>query len=418
MILLLLTTALAQDPVPLAPVPLTPSSDATLPSEAPPAADTDALDPDAEPLDLIDPIEPEEEPEPWAPPETDDARQGVLGPWPDGFVPDAFQRGVDVIDPLSDRVVVAGTPYVSGELFGPVAPSTPEQVDAIGTTVLEPDDVQESVVDAPWSEPIPAATPQLAEPEHNRLLPITPEPSPQRALLAGLLALLFVLLTRGIERGPLARLPSRGLVPLALRGVVVALRLSTLAAVLVAGLMVLPSTAYPAPAYVFVGLAVAVGWTARDVLRDVIAGVVLVVEHRLVKAQRVELRSEGAILSGVVVTVGLRYVELVGDDGRTLTVPNRTLLEAIVRSDPDAFVPVTARVQAPQGNAMQTRKALEELALTSPYLAPGREPEVHRDPDSPNVWIVRARLVDPRWAEAFRGALVELADEVLAPTPD
>ena len=369
------------------------------------------------------PIEPDtglvedtgEPPEPWSPPPGDAGRQNVLGPWPDGYVPGGFQRGLDVIDPLSGRILEAGTPYGEGARHGPELPPDLDVVETTDPVVVEPD--------APQSEPEPEPQVQVADPvvvqappaEHSRLLPVTPEPSLQKAVLSGLLAALFVLLTRFLERGPLSRLPSRGLVPLGLRGLVVFLRLATLAAVLVGGLMLLPNSVNPAPAYVFIGVAVAVGWTARDVLRDVIAGVVLVVEHRLVKSQRVLLRHDGVHMSGVVRTVGLRYVELVDDDGREVTVPNRALLEAIVHSDPDTYAPVEVRIHVRSGlDALRVRKALEELALTSPYLAPARPPEVHRDSSAPDVWLVRARLVDPRWSTAFEGAMVELADEVLS----
>jgi len=377
------------------------------------AQDTGVADAPVEP-----PIELPVEPRAWTAPEE---RGHVLGPWPDGFVPDeGFQRGLDIIDPLSGRVVEAGNPYTSGEVFGPQAPPSPQQGDPPAEVeplppeapAQEPAETAVDLVEAPTEvAPTAAEVRDLhAEREIPRQLPVTPEPSFRRALIAGILAVFMLLAIRWIERGPLTRLPQRGLVPLTLRGTVVGLRVSTLAAVLIAGLMLLPKGLNPAPAYVFVGVALAVGWTARDVLRDFIAGVVLVVEHRLVVDQRVELGDHRGLIQGI----GLRHVDVLDDSGQLVTIPNRVFLEATLHTDPDRFAPVAVRIHVPTGGqAGEVRRQLEELALLSPYLAPERDPEVHRDADERDVWVVRARLVDPRYAPAFRGAMVELADEVL-----
>lgn len=360
-------------------------------------------------------------PRPWEAPADDELRRHVLGPWPDGYTPaEGFQRGLDVIDPISGRVVEPGNPYIDGEVYGPAAPPEvfAEQESApfeheVSDVPSEAPTEELAVVAEPIESPVagPVQSDVHADREIARQLPVTPEPSIRRAIVAGLLALVMIVLTRSIERGPLTRLPARGLVPLTLRTTVVLLRIGTLAAVLMGGLLLLPKSLNPAPSYVFIGVALAVGWTSRDVLRDFIAGVVLVVEHRLQVDQRVELEDH----AGRIESLGARHVDLRDDEGHLVTIPNRVFLDAPVHVDPDPYAEVSVRIHVPLDvDAGIVRQCLEELALLSPYLAPDRAPGVHRDADERDVWVVRGRLVHPRYAAAFRGALVELADEVLA----
>ncbi len=362
---------------------------------------------------------------PWEPPQDDDAREDVLGPWPDGFRPGRdFQRGLDLVDPLSDRVVQAGDPYVDGLLHGPVAP---QGVDAEQPSPApEPDPEPGYSQSDPYAAEVPSGLGQSEAPlvivqvpdqdaQRWHLLPVTPEPSVHKSVLAGLTAILLLLLARGLELGPLQRLPQRGLVPLGLRTAVVALRLGVLTLVLLAGMLALPRSLAPAPAYVFVSLAIAVGWTSRHILGDFLAGVVLVIEHRVTTGARIHVGLVEGPLQGVVRGVGLRFVEIDADDGRHVSVPNRAFLERVVTQDDDSYVPVEVRVHVPSGHdAREVRRLLEELALLSPWLAPVGSPEVHRDSEARDVWVVRARLVDARHREAFRGTMVELADEALA----
>ena len=367
----------------------------------------------------------------WQAPGDDVQRQRVLGPWPDGYAPgNDFQRGLDLVDPLSGQVLQPGDPYVEGLLHGPIAPvrvdpePTPGLQPPPADQPLEPDlgtsDVELPELDAQTAQNAalePAHDPKTDS--HWRALPQTPEPSLSRALLAALSAVLLLLLARGLERGPLTRLPSRGALPLGLRGGIVALRLGVLTLMLLAGLLVLPRSIAPAQAYVFVALALAVGWTSRHVLVDFLAGVVLVIEHRLTPGSRVRVAMPEGKLVGVVESVGIRFVRVSSDQGDDVAVPNRLFLDKVVTRDNDHFIPVEVRLHVPfEHDARTVRRKLEELALLSPWLAPIGSPEIHRDTDLRDVWIVRARLVNAQHALAFRGTMVELADEVLGARRD
>ncbi|MCB9762394.1 MAG: mechanosensitive ion channel family protein [Alphaproteobacteria bacterium] len=282
---------------------------------------------------------------------------------------------------------------------------TPDEPPA--ETPDEPPDEAPAQPDTP--PPQQAETPTQPQPLVRPLLPEAPQPS-GGAVIAWLLAgLLGLGLSRLAER-PRQTLNRRGVLPDALRLLISASRLFAIGAFLVATLYAMPRGWAPAVPFVLVGAALALGWTARDLLRDLLAGVIITTEGRFLPDQRIRYQGH----AGVIQEIGFRSLVVVDDDGVRLTIPNRRLLEEAVATDNDPFAPVEVYVHVAKGaGAGHVRQILEELALLSPYVAPSRPPHVYRDPDKADVWIVEARLIHARYARSFRGALVELADEVL-----
>ena len=255
----------------------------------------------------------------------------------------------------------------------------------------------------------PSPTVTVAPIPLSPLFPLPPAPTPSlpRALIWLLFAGLSLALSDRAHRWLLG-LPKRGLLPSLGRGVVLAGRLCAPLFVLVGALHMLPAAWAAAAPYALVGAALALGWTVRDLLRDVLGGVLLSLEGRVQPQARVRFRG----LTGVVESLDLRALTLLDDEGQLITIPNRLLVEDVLAVDPDPYAPVEVTVHVPSGVAAQrVHQVLEEMALLSPYLAPSRPPHVYRDPDHKDIWIVSARLVHPRYAKEFRGALVELADE-------
>ncbi|RME20426.1 MAG: hypothetical protein D6798_20505, partial [Deltaproteobacteria bacterium] len=261
------------------------------------------------------------------------------------------------------------------------------------------------------AEAVASAADRLSLPEARRslaedLLPPPPRKGSRRALgylLLGLLSLIAAELTDRLQdrvqgTGLLARLLSM-LTGLG-RGLTVPL-------LLLAFLAVLPRSWSLAVPFALVSLAVALGWTARDLLADVFSGVVLTVERRIRVGDRLEVGPHRGVIQGM----GLRCARLTVDDGRVVNIPNRHLMGEHLRVDPDSYAPVQVQVPVlPHLSVGEVRQRLRELALLSPYIAPSRPPNVYRDADRPDVWVVEARLVHPRYAKAFRGAMAELAD--------
>lgn len=467
--LLLLGPAWAQDAPPVEPAPA-PVQDAAAPDQAAPeAAAPDQAAPDAAAPDEAAPPQaapaqdaagddtgaveaPAAPPPPWTViPVEERVADGVpvLGPWPDGWVPERSAKlGLPGIDPILGDIIDPGRPVVHGPTEGPSPPvEMLGPYEAPATSPEEPPQALErpetrsqagDPVDADPASPVPttggdlpaapastattaagaapaaASTASTADSATERrrsiaedFLPPPPRSGPRRAIGFLLLGLLSILLSALAERLQ-DRVRNTGIIPRLLsmltgvgRGVAVPL-------MLVAFLAVLPRSWSLAVPFALVAVALALGWSARDLIGDIFAGVVLTVERRIRQGDRLEVDSHRGIVHGL----GLRSTRITVDDGRMVSIPNRRLLATDMRVDPDHYAPVVVPVMVqPHLSVGEVRQTLQELALLSPYVAPSRPPNVYRDADRREVWIVEARLVHPRYANAFRGALVELADE-------
>lgn len=307
------------------------------------------------------------------------------------------------LPPVDEQAPLVPAPPVPTALPEAPAESTPSAPDLAPPTW----DVAEDT--GPVGELAPPPTVTFTALPPSPLLPLPPPPTPSlpRALVWLLFAGLALTASDRAHRW-VSGLPKRGLLPSVGRGVALAGRLCAPLFVLLGALHVLPAAWAVAAPYALVGAAFALGWTVRDLLRDVLGGVLLSLEGRVQPQARVRFRG----LTGVVESLDLRALTLLDDEGQLITIPNRLLVEDVLAVDPDPYAPVEVTVHVPSGVAAQrVHQVLEEMALLSPYLAPSRPPHVYRDPDHKDIWIVSARLVHPRYAKEFRGALVELADE-------
>jgi len=230
-----------------------------------------------------------------------------------------------------------------------------------------------------------------------------------RALLA-LLGLLACVGGASLAERPLPRLASSGLLPGALRVASLLFRLLALALAMLGLLLLVPAAWSPAVSYVLVGAALAVGWSLRDVVHDVLVGLIFTLERSFRVGQR--LRFDG--ITGRLERMSFRVTWFQTDDGATIAIPNRKLVGATLEMDPEPYVPVEVTLLVPGGHpSARVRSLLRELVMLSPYLAPVSEPAVTRRADDPQRWLIRARLLDPRHADAFRGSLVDLVEEAL-----
>lgn len=206
------------------------------------------------------------------------------------------------------------------------------------------------------------------------------------------------------------RLPLRGLIPRALAAANVGGRALAVVLGVVMVLRWLPASLGPALPWVVLAAAAAAGWSARDLLPDVFASVVLLVERKV----RAGVWLEGQGFRGEVESLGMRAIRLRGVDGRLSTVPNRKLLEEPLVVDSSRHVAVEVVIRPPEGLASSTvRGAIEDAALLSPWRDLQERPEVRRDADDPRIWRVRVRLIEPRFLQAFESALVDHVEESL-----
>jgi hypothetical protein len=206
-----------------------------------------------------------------------------------------------------------------------------------------------------------------------------------------------------------AKLASSGMLPRILAVSETALRaLSVVCGVAVIAAWV-PSNLAPLLPWVLVFGAGALGWSLRDVAPDLIAWLTLTMEGRVRPGKWVS----GDGFEGRVVSVSLRATLLHDSHDREIAVPNRLLLVAPVEGDLSLFPAVEVELVMPERDAGETRRALFEAVLLSPWVAPGETPELRGDTDGTGRWRIRVRLLSGDYAAAFEGTLRERVFEIL-----
>lgn len=250
------------------------------------------------------------------------------------------------------------------------------------------------------------------------LAPLLPQASPAGSLDVG--ALLAVLLLFG-----LARLTARlrrgvhqgGLVDRSLALVLLGSRLGLTAAALLLLAALVPGWIGP----VALAALVAVGWSVRDVAPDLLAGLVLLAERRVLTGTEIGAGD----VRGVVASRGLRATVLRDERGRRVTVPNRLLLRAplSVRGDGGrvheaAFLLDRAGLGPDQPDAATIRWALFDTVVTSPWVPAHARPEIRQDGERSRRWWVRTELLDSAFVARFDGELLERLRERLPRPPE
>lgn len=233
----------------------------------------------------------------------------------------------------------------------------------------------------------------------------------ERGSLGGYFLLLLVTAGASVLVGVgRKRLPVRGVLPRLLSGLQMTLR----ALVAVLGLMFvarwIPTSYAPVLLWVALAAAAAAGWSARDFLPDLLAGVVILVERRI----RPGVWVSGAGYAGDIQSLGPRAAKVRDQEGRIVSVPNRALLSGPVSVEASAHPQVEVLVRVPEGtSAARARRVIQDVALLSPWRVLREPPEVRRDGEDPRVWHVRVRLVEPQFLKAFESALADQVEEGL-----
>jgi hypothetical protein len=244
--------------------------------------------------------------------------------------------------------------------------------------------------------------------EFAHLLPDLPRRGLWQALGLGALAM-FASVVGQASRKVSAGLLPRGLFPRLLRGLEVVCRATLLISVVGVALAMVPERLAPAIPWLAIALALALGWSARDVLPDLVAWTFLAAEGRIHAGTWVR----GADFEGVVESVRPRVTSIVDARSQRISVPNRLLVGAAVRTDPRRHPQIELALRLPDVDSGVARQALCEAVLLSPWLAPGVRPEIGVDPNDPGLWRMRVRLLDLRFRDRFEGTFPERVREVL-----
>ncbi|MBX3248322.1 MAG: mechanosensitive ion channel [Myxococcales bacterium] len=349
--------------------------------------------------------------------------------------PDAVGPTEDVEDePAANATPTEPTPTESPPTESPPTESpptesTPTAVEPARPAPLEAVTDRSSEPDAPPAEraPAPAVTsapsfpsviiqspgaesPLLGE-ELHELIDALGGGSSSLGML-GLLLIFGVAITLAIGlRRVRDGFPEHGVIPALLAFLHLALRLTVVALAAAFVLRLVPARLALAALLVLGASAVAIGWSARDVLPDLLAGFVLVFERRVRPGTWVTAAS----FAGQVHRLGFRVTRLRDAQGRQVDVPNRHLLTAPVTTggthEREHEVELHLETSL---SASAVRGALRDAVLASPWVFPGAEPIVLRDPDVPERWRVRGRLLEARYGARFEGELLERAEALLA----
>lgn len=315
----------------------------------------------------------------------------------DGGAPLVSPPDAGAPDPVAPGVLAATAGGVT--LDAGAAPTPPPAVAPVPTTTF----VQ-------WPAPlVPPSEPTDPWAGLRKIIPGIPTGGIEPLGLL-LLLVLLALVSSAIERLR-ARLLRDGWLPALLSFLQVSARLVGLLLALALVIQVVPADVRWVVYFILMASGAALGWSTRDVMPDLVAGVVIVFERRIRRG--VWIRT--AALSGAVERVGLRSSWLRDANGDRVAVPNRMLMQnPVVTDDHGATVQeVVVRVRG-TAHPADVRRALCDAVLASPWTLPHAEPEVLREPADPELWRVRARLLSASFAAAFQGQLLERAEAHLA----
>ncbi len=170
-----------------------------------------------------------------------------------------------------------------------------------------------------------------------------------------------------------------------------------------------PSPLLPVLPWAVLGSALAIGWSLRDALPDLVAWTQISAEGSVRRGQWV--RGEG--YTGRVERIGLRATWLSDDRGQRVAVPNRLLVHGTVRTDKDCWYVAEVDLHLPDVAPAAARRAIERACMLSPWVAPGAGVDVRWDPSQPARWSLRVQLLEGGFADAFRGAIRERVEELL-----
>lgn len=136
-------------------------------------------------------------------------------------------------------------------------------------------------------------------------------------------------------------------------------------------------------------LVVGFGWSLRQLLMDIFAGLLLVLEKRLPIGGWVH----GEHFSGEILGRNWRGILIRDVDGRDCLLPNRLFLSSSFRISPPGQYGITLRFWVPEGLSLhQAEERLRSWLPCSPWLADGNF-TLYPDPSNPRILIIRMRLL-------------------------
>ena len=253
------------------------------------------------------------------------------------------------------------------------------------------------------SPPAPAIEPGF---DFYKLIPSLGDrdASPLPVIILFLLSLFAAFMFRSFRD----RLPTAGFIPSALAFAHNSVRVFAVIFGFATAARVIPVHLAPALLWTLVAAAVALGWSSRDVLADLLAYVVIFFERKIRRGSWVEAKG----FEGTVESVGPRATWVLDHHGNRVGIPNHQLVGSAVLTDPlgDRAQELTITVRENVSSNI-VRQALRDAVLSSPWTHPASTMTLLRDTSDPRVWNVRARMLEASHFAHFEGDLLERAEE-------
>ncbi len=165
---------------------------------------------------------------------------------------------------------------------------------------------------------------------------------------------------------------------------------------------------------------IGLGLASRDVIRNLIAGVIVGIDRDFEIGDVIRVReTEGEVLS-----IGLRALKVRRHDGHVVEIPNsHLLLHPVSNVTPDTSDAQTRiEITLPGDTEVALARRIAYLAAAvSRYASPRRAPEVFVDTPFDRVFLVRLTVVgfvfDPAYEDHYRSDVIEMIRDRLTSTP-
>jgi len=313
---------------------------------------------------------------------------------------------------LSEEITDPGESDSPEETFAPEPNQTADPSSAVVESEPEPADSSNTSPSPRLSpaQPVTPLAPNFGDESWGELLPELPALE-GRSVWNLFLSLALVLALLWLIRLLRDRLPARGFIPRSLSVLSLCFRVALAVIAFLILMQLVPEWMDPVMKWILIAAAAALGWSARDVLPDLLAGVILGLERRV----RVGVWVSGDGFGGLVESRGPRAVHIRDAHGHTIAIPNRILLEKPTLTDVGIGVGHEIVLRLPtEAPAALVRHALRDAVLASPWVPPSVEPLVFRDTSDPERWHLRCRLLEPSHALHFEGEILERTEEIIA----
>jgi len=178
-------------------------------------------------------------------------------------------------------------------------------------------------------------------------------------------------------------------------------RMVFLVAVVGLAVTVLPVEIQPLLPWMLLAVALAFGWSTRQMLTDVMCGFVLRVNNTM----QTGLWVEGREFQGVISHRGLLATTIQTPDGESMRLPNRVLLNTPTTVDLSGRPFIEVGFELPIADEKRLRNLITQTVLGTPWVATQPDLELIQDGEQPHRWCVRVRVLSPAYFGRIRGML-------------